>query len=195
MTELVIGIFVGGAGSRMGGVAKGLLAAPSGGETLVTRLVRICKQAAPAAELCLVGQRAAYAELGLLVLADEPSGVGPIGGLRALLRHAERQQAPKTLALACDLPFLDESVLSRLLVPSQHAARVPRFEGHLQPLTALYVTEPSLRAVDAALADGQHALRDVLQRLGDTLEVLDFLGVAGRALEDWDQPEDMQRGH
>ena len=195
MTELVIGIFVGGAGSRMGGVAKGLLAAPSGSETLLSRLLRICAQAAPTAERCLVGRATDYADLGLLALADEPSGVGPIGGLRALLLHAQRTNAEKVLVLACDLPFLEQSVLARLLQPSSHAARVPRFEGHLQPLAAVYRTAPTLRAVDAALADQQHALRQVLERLGDTVEVLDFFGVAGRALDDWDSPEDMRRDH
>src|SRR3954471_21517880 len=105
---LTIGLFVGGAGKRMGGVAKGLLLAPDGRETLVARLVRLCGAVAPHASLYLVGEASAYAELGLQVVADEPPGIGPLGGLSGLLLRAQRDGSRAALALACDLPFLDE---------------------------------------------------------------------------------------
>ena len=55
MAPPLVGIFVGGKGRRMGGVAKGLLTAPGGGETLVARLARIVRDAYDEVDLLLVG--------------------------------------------------------------------------------------------------------------------------------------------
>ena len=77
--RLIIGIFVGGRGSRMGGVAKGLLKAPSSEATLVERLRMELESALPDAEVVLVGAAEAYADLGLDAISDEPAGLGPIG--------------------------------------------------------------------------------------------------------------------
>ena len=44
MSAPLVGIFVGGKGRRMGGVAKGLLTAPGGAETLVARLARVVRE-------------------------------------------------------------------------------------------------------------------------------------------------------
>ena len=190
---MTIGVFVGGKATRMGGAAKGLLRAPDGTQTLIGRLVRECARAAPGAALFLVGQSAPYAALGLPQLPDDPVGVGPIGGLRALLLRAHADQSELALALACDLPFLDESVISSLLVPFSGRARVPFVAGRLQPLAAAYAPEATLRAVERSLALGKHALMHVLDQLGSELESVEFDAEGARALRDWDTPEDVQR--
>jgi molybdopterin-guanine dinucleotide biosynthesis protein A len=191
VSDVLIGIFVGGAGKRMGGVAKGLLPAPSGNETLVERLLRVCASAAPGAKLCLVGSSPEYAELGVAQLIDNPGGIGPLGGLRALLLRALDQSCPVALALACDLPFLDEAVIASLLEPLQGAARVPVVDDRFQPLAAAYGTQRTLAAVESALALGKHALMHVLDELGEDLEQLELDGAEARTLRDWDTPEDM----
>ncbi len=193
MTRIAVGIFVGGAGKRMGGVPKGLLAAPTSNETLIERLLRVCAEAAPEARLCLVGRGDAYAHLGLTRIDDEPEGVGPIGGLRGLLLHAERERAEQVLALACDLPFLDATVLRLLSAPLVGPARVPFVEGHFQPLAAAYAPKPALSAVDRALAQNQQALMAVLRELGPELERIEAGALRADTLRDWDTPEDMQR--
>ena len=191
--RITIGIFVGGQGTRMGGLAKGLLRVPGGSETLIERLLAQCARAAPEARLFLVGQAAPYAALPLPQLADAPAGIGPIGGLRALLLRALEDRSELALALACDLPFLDESVISLLLLPSSAAARVPHAEGRLQPLAAAYAPAQALSAVDHALALGKHALMSVLDQLGTDLERIEFEAEHARALRDWDTPEDISR--
>ena len=175
----------------MGGLAKGLLHAPGTSETLIERLIRQCAQVAPESVPFLVGQAAPYAGLSLLQLDDAPAGVGPIGGLRALLLRALEDQSERALALACDLPFLDANVLSTLLLPSSGAARVPVVEGRLQPLAAAYVPAAALGAVDRSLALGKHALMSVLDQLGSRLERIEFDAEQARALRDWDAPEDI----
>jgi molybdopterin-guanine dinucleotide biosynthesis protein A len=192
VTEIVIGIFVGGAGKRMGGVAKGLLRAPRSDETLIGRLLAVCGRAAPQATRYLVGVSPGYAGLEVTQLPDDPSGSGPIGGLRSLLLRARADGAPRVLALACDLPFLDEAMIASLLEPLHNAARVPLVDERFQPLAAAYATEATLAAVERALALGKRALMHVLDELGDELEPLELEGVRARALRDWDTPDDMQ---
>jgi len=192
VNRVVIGIFVGGAGTRMGGVAKGLLEAPASAsrETLIERLLRVCREAVPHAAPYLVGQSSAYARFGLPQLNDDPAGVGPIGGLRSLLLRGREVGAEQALALACDLPFIDGATLGELTSPLTAAARVPFVAGRFQPLAAAYAPGAVLDAVDRALARGKHALMAVLEELGSDLERLPS---DARALQDWDTPEDMTR--
>ena len=190
---MCIGIFVGGAGKRMGGVPKGLLRVPDGSETLIERLLRVCGRAAPGAKLYLIGQASAYGSLGLSVLPDEPANIGPMGGLRSLLVRTLADASSHALALACDLPFVDERLISALLLPLSSAARVPVAEGRLQPLAAAYAPGPTLAAVDRSLALGRHALMQALDQLGEGVERLELDASAALALRDWDTPEDMRR--
>ena len=191
--RVTIGLFVGGKGTRMGGVAKGLLRAPGGAETLIERLVRQCAQSLPGITPFLVGEAAQYAALALPQLADNPHGIGPLGGLRALLLRAQADQSDLALALACDLPFLDEPIISALIAPFSGTTRVPLVENRLQPLAAAYAPTPALRAVDRSLALGKHALMHVLDLLGPELQRIAFDDTLGHALRDWDTPEDMSR--
>ena len=191
MTEVVIGIFVGGASRRLGGIPKGLLKAPESSETLIARLLRVCGKAAPDASICLVGSSRAYAAFALPELADDPPEVGPIGGLRSLLLRAEADHARVALALACDLPFIDEAILEKLLGPVLAGARVPLVDGHFQPLAAAYCPSAALRAVNRSLALGKHALMQVLEELGPELDRLELDAAGGAALRDWDTPEDI----
>lgn len=190
---LTIGLFVGGSGKRMGGVAKGLLPAPGGSETLIARLRRVCRAAAPDAKLYLVGEASVYHALGLQGVPDEPAGIGPLGGLRGLLLRARSEGSRSALALACDLPFLDENVLATLSSPLTRAARVPFVDAFLQPLAAAYEPTATLQAIDRACAHGKHSLLHVLELLGDQVERWELDPSLAPQLRDWDTPEDMRR--
>lgn len=190
---MVIGIFVGGAGSRMGYVEKGLLAAPASSQSLLARLLLVCGGALPGVVPVLVGRKAAYSELGLTALPDDPADVGPIGGFRAFMKHAVSVNAARALALACDLPFLDEATILRLNLPLIGAARVPFVGGKWQPLAAAYAPAPTLAAIEKTIARGQHALMRVLDELGTEIERLEGDDALAHALRDWDTPEDITR--
>jgi molybdopterin-guanine dinucleotide biosynthesis protein A len=123
-------------------------------------------------------------------LHDDPRGVGPLGGLRGLLLRAQAEGSAAALALACDLPFLDESVISALIAPLRGDARVPIADGLAQPLAAAYAPAATLAAVDRLLVMGQHRLLRVLDELD--VERVEFDGAQARALRDWDTPEDMR---
>jgi molybdopterin-guanine dinucleotide biosynthesis protein A len=190
--SLLIGLFVGGRGSRLGGVSKGNLALPSG-ETLLERLVARARDALPAAPIVLVGGAQAYARFGLPELADEPAGIGPLGGLRALLAHAQNQAHTHALALACDLPYLGAPLIARLGVDLADADFLaPRSVELWETLVARYATT-LLPVVDATIAAGERALQRVVQRLGARAVELVLSARERSELRDWDVPEDAPR--
>ena len=188
--RLVVGLFVGGRGRRMGGVAKGNLLGYDG-RPLLSRLTSVVTLALPGAPIVLVGAAAAYADRGLRALEDTPVGVGPIGGLAALLTFAREQGHQSALALSCDLPYLDAGMIRRLASEFEDAhALAPREAERWSPLTARYA-ESALPAVLEGIAQGVHSLQRVFERLGAGARELPLSAEERRALRDWDRPEDM----
>lgn len=95
---------------------------------------------------------------------DEVQGLGPFGGVMTALRAA---QGP-VLVLSCDLPFMEHTLLQRLL--ARRAARRPEAlmttfrqeeTGFIESLVAVY-EYASLPFFEDALADGVHKLSRVI---------------------------------
>jgi molybdopterin-guanine dinucleotide biosynthesis protein A len=189
----VIGLFVGGRGARMGGVVKGNLPGP-GGERLLERLVGECSEALPSAAPVLIGDAPAHADLGLRSLPDAPLGVGPLGGLRALLLHAKESGAWGALALACDLPYLSASLVTRLATESPEAFLLAPREGVMWHTLVARYSVLALPAVDATLAAGERALQRVVGRLGERARALALTPAELDELRDWDTPDDVRLG-
>ena len=185
MKPVVAGIFVGGAAKRMGGRPKGLMQTREGA-TIVDRWNGIFAKLG--AEVVLVGSNAAYEPVGLPQLGDEPTGIGPLGGLVALLRHAG---PARVLAVACDMPFVSDSLMRRLLEASPDAPIVaPRRDGHWEPLCGRYDPLAVLPAALAHVIARKHSLQSLLEEVGATELVLaqEELG----QLVDWDSPQDVE---
>ncbi|HEX4335338.1 MAG TPA: NTP transferase domain-containing protein [Polyangiaceae bacterium] len=193
MTALLVGLFVGGKATRFGGIAKGMLPAPDGGESLAARLVRLCRTALPAADVVLVGRHAAYDALALPSLDDDPPGVGPAGGLAALLDAAALRER-EALAIAVDLPYVTTSLVERIATHAKgRSAVAPRPSGRWQPLFARYEPRRCLPLLRAALAGGRTPARAVLEALGDEAVVLPLDDAETALLDDWDSPADVTR--
>jgi molybdopterin-guanine dinucleotide biosynthesis protein A len=190
MPAPLVGIFVGGHSKRFGGTAKGLLESPLGG-TIVERLVRVTSDALGPASIVLVGNNSAYTALGFSMLEDDPRGIGPLGGLAALLAEAVRRNHGFSIALACDLPFVSAKLLKRLAEsPSLADALAPHVDGRWQPLVARYRPAPALDAVRETIAAGERALHRVFARLGERAAVLELDDREIAELRDWDEPAD-----
>lgn len=181
----VAGIFVGGRGERMGGAAKGLLAGPAG-RPIVERTRDMLRGVG--LEVVLVGRDSRYDSLGLPAVEDEPSGIGPLGGLIGLLRHAGDRVA---VAIACDMPFLDASLVRRLLVSSRAAALAPRSGTRWEPLFARYSPESVLPVARARASLDQRSLQGLLDAV-DARE-LPLTEAEWLQLRDWDTPSDCVR--
>lgn len=191
---LIVGVFVGGLGTRLGGAAKGLLLAPGSTLTLVERLLAELRAVVPLAEIVLVGSNAHYGVIRLTQVEDRPPGHGPLGGLGGLLTYAEQRGAGRVLALACDLPKLDRTLLARLTTEDPGAsALVAMQSGVRNPLVARYAVGAALLAVDAALEDSRRSLQAVLDRLAPPPTLLRLSPAEEATLDDWDTPDDVRR--
>jgi molybdenum cofactor guanylyltransferase len=189
--EPLVGVFVGGSSRRMGGAPKGLLPAPDG-RSLVERLRAEIEHGLPSAPIMLVGNAEAYGSLDLPALVDDPSGIGPLGGLRALLLEGRRQGRASVLALSCDLPFISCALLQRLAVEHEDALAVaPREDERWSPLTARYAMG-ALPALDAVLASGRRALQSIFDQLGASAIALRVDEAERAELRDWDTPADIR---
>ncbi len=178
-------LLTGGASARMGrDKATMRIAGESNARriaTLLGRLVHPVVEVGPAVS-------------GLLSVREEPEGGGPLvavacGGraLRSLGHHGA------ALVLACDLPFVDEAVLTFLAERPGANSVVPTVDGRPQPLCARWSAEDLLAAADYAAA-GERAVRalafDPAERPGEA----EWSAVAtARTFADVDTPEDLAR--
>jgi molybdopterin-guanine dinucleotide biosynthesis protein A len=199
------GILVGGKSRRMGGYPKGLLPAPGsllaensgGARSLVERLSALCMS--QGLSVVLVGQHADYSALGLPLLADQPPGRGPLGGLRALLAEAAQRGHDSVLALSCDLPYFDLPLLDRLLhsEASGFDAVAPRWtppdrpQPLWEPLCARYFQSFTPHLANALAADSP-SLQQILSQAKTLALPLDESGAA--QVKDWDCPDDLPDG-
>lgn len=179
----IVGVFVGGASSRMGR-PKGLLEHPSGG-TLLEHIVGAVTEASYAC--VLVGEASAYAGLVPHVprLADHVRGIGPIGGLSALLAEPHEH----AISVACDMPFVDAAVL-RTLATDARAGCVAAWNedaAMFEPMLARWHTPTARSAVAEAIAAHRYSLAKLLAGLGA------HPCLASAATVDWDTPEDVGR--
>jgi molybdopterin-guanine dinucleotide biosynthesis protein A len=182
---LLGGVFVGGRSSRMGHHAKGLLRAPDG-RTLVARCVAILRDVG--AEVVLVGRAEEYVELDVAVVEDEPPGIGPLGGLVALLHRATGRSV---MTLASDMPFVDEALVRRFVEAPAAPIVAARRNGRWEPLCERFDSSLVLGRARAQVADGDHALYRLLDRCGAV--ELSLPPEEKQKLRDWDTPEDVRR--
>ena len=187
---------VGGGSTRMGGRPKGLLPGRDGETSIAASLLGT----AEAAELFprwLIGDIDAYDALeneGAIRITDDPPGVGPLGGLRALLRAARDAGCEAVVLVACDMPFVDVDTLTALRdgpAPAAVGAYAARREDGApwEPMLCRYTVAPALAAAEAALGEGRRSLQAVL----GSMTTVRFHPPSERAFEDWDSPEDIRR--
>lgn len=188
-SDILFGIFVGGASTRMGGAPKGLLPSRETGEPLVVRLARVAVELGY--EPVLVGKADPYAPVlpGVRSIGDEPAGIGPLGGLSGLLAAAHERPA---IAVACDMPRVSRELLRRLgneapgtLILAPRSAAGDTWE----PLCARYDASAMRPLLAAAVARGVRSF----QRLFESVEVVELTLSAEEREElvDWDSPEDV----
>ena len=93
-----------------------------------------------------------------------PGGYGPVAGLAAGMAFAKGKYA---LAVGCDLPFLNTKVLERLFqMASGYDAVVPmRFDGFIEPLHAVYLSENMALACKRAVKQNYRKMRAPLSEL------------------------------
>ena len=145
-------VLAGGAGRRLGGVDKPLLALGAG-VVLDAVLARLGGEGLAALALSANGDPARFARFGLPVLDDGVfAGRGPLAGVLAGLDWAEGRGAAALLTVPGDTPFLPPGLVAGLSPPPAYAWA----EERAQPLVALWPVAARV-ALRAWLADAEPA--------------------------------------
>jgi molybdopterin-guanine dinucleotide biosynthesis protein A len=183
-------LIAGGRATRLGGLAKGLLALD--GQPIAARSLRLFAETLGGA-LVVANDPAPWAPLGAPVVPDLIPGKGAPGGLHAALSAAS---TPWVFAAACDMPFLSSQAIALLCSHRGGAlAVVPRWRGRLEPLHALW-SRACLPALAAALEAGDPSLQELAAAVGARLvEEAAWREVdpEGRCFENANTPEDVAR--
>ncbi len=149
------------------GREKALL--PYGGMPLVLNVARIVQEAA--GSVILAGRVAAFAGLGLPMIEDQHAGLGPLGGIHAVLAATS---AEWNLVVACDMPLLDAGFLRALLETAEagqaDAVMARGATGVAEPLCAVY-RRTCRETVETALHAGRLKITAALEPL--TVRLLD----------------------
>jgi molybdopterin-guanine dinucleotide biosynthesis protein A len=152
----VTAVILAGGQSRRMGADKALLRLPSGGPTLIERVVAAAR--AVADDVVIVAEDAGrLPAMPVRMVGDAIPYAGPLAGLVAGFAAA---RYPDVLALACDLPYLSVPLLRWMASqPRTWDALVPRLPNEdgkpgWEPLHAIY-TRACLAPMRAALDCGE----------------------------------------
>jgi molybdopterin-guanine dinucleotide biosynthesis protein A len=151
-------ILAGGKSSRMG-EDKAFLRL--GDETLISRALNLAKLLTP--NVRIVGESAKFAKLGPVVEDVYPER-GPLGGIHAALLSTK---TALNLMLAVDTPFIERGFLEFLILEARGSdaiVTVPRSDGHIHPLCAVYRKEFAAMA-EQSLILGQNRIDLLFSRV------------------------------
>lgn len=162
MKREILGVVVCGGKSRRMGESKAMLEARPGVRQLdyaLELLGLVCQRVGAA-----IGEEEALHPLlpeSVESIADDPLAEGPLAGVLGALRVADGWPV---LVLACDMPYLEPSVLVKLVNrrdPERCATAFMGPDGRPEPLCAIY--EPSARGrLEEAVKQDRYSLRDWL---------------------------------
>ena len=107
--------------------------------------------------------QAALDQIAAQIVEDEESFAGPLPALITGLRAAG---PGRSVAVACDMPFLNVPLLASIaaMIDDDHDAVVPVTEDGPQPLHAAY-QDCAIEPLLGALAAGERSLKGALDRL------------------------------
>jgi len=164
-------ILAGGRSSRM---QRDKAFLPCRGTTLLTRQVGLIRELA-AAEIFISGRADAdYGALGLPVLLDHFTDLGPLAGVERALGEAH---SPLLLVLAVDLPDMTADFLRGLMARCRAGSGVvPRTRQGLEPLAAFY-PQAMQPIATAMLHEARAAMTEFVRR-----------GVQGGLVDEWACP-------
>ncbi|MDD2966589.1 MAG: molybdenum cofactor guanylyltransferase [Desulfovibrionaceae bacterium] len=134
-------VMAGGLSTRLGQDKVRLSVHGEGMPDMLQRTVALLEQCTNA--VC-VSARASRDVTPYTLIADETEGQGPFGGIYSVLRRTGQP----LLVLSCDLPFIDEATVQRLLAARaarQRGAIMTTFQqqetGFIEALVAVYEPE------------------------------------------------------
>ncbi len=155
----VLGVVLAGGRSTRMGTDKALLT--FGGLPLVSHAVRLLHVVFQ--EVIVVSDSAdKYSSLGLNVVPDVHKGIGPLGGIQAALQYTN---AEAVFVSSCDMPCVPSDLIRHMLgIESPLLTRIPKFDGFLQPLFAIYDTS-LLSRIETEISAGRYSILDFVKTI------------------------------
>jgi molybdopterin-guanine dinucleotide biosynthesis protein A len=183
-------IVAGGASSRFGGEAKGLLHV--GGQRIIDRIASALRPVVETIAIVSNAPDAAEWLDGTPVWHDERGERASIVGVHTALGHADN-----VLVVAWDMPFITEALLHAIvdgLTPGVGAV-VPQGPNGPQPMCALY-TRDCLGPIDHAIDQGDLRMTALVERLPRVaripLDEISRLGDPERLFFNVNTPDDLR---
>ena len=134
-----------------------------------------------------------YAFLGKRMVEDRRPGAGALDGLLTALEAA---YGKRVLLLACDMPFVSRPLLEHLLaIDTDAEVVIPRREGKLQPLHAIY-SKSCVGPVREALGAGEKRMISFFPRIQSRIveqETLDQYDPDGLSFFNANTPDELTR--
>jgi len=167
-------VLAGGAATRYGGVAKGMLSLPTG-ESMTGRIIAQISEAGIDPIVIIANDPQPYGSCRCLILPDAVPGQGPLGGIATALAHFQASHGA-VLFMPCDLPGIATSHIDALCEAFERggepivAARTGRSMWH--PLCAVVAVGQRRAIEQSAIQPESRRVRDVWRELG--AQVVDF---------------------
>lgn len=156
--KISTGILAGGKSSRMG-TNKALLQFNN------RRFIdRIADEMSGFSEtLISVAKKGEYEDMGLPMVYDEYRDIGPIEGIRQIVRHASEEYV---FICAADMPFMKRELIAYMaeFISSDYDCFVLTDEKHVHPLCAIY-SKAVLPVIEELIREEKYRLIDVLNRV------------------------------
>jgi molybdopterin-guanine dinucleotide biosynthesis protein A len=133
MFQFTVAILAGGKSSRMG-VDKSFVSLL--GQPMIERILARVSDLGQKETILVTNQPDDYAHLGLPLYTDVIPDKGSLGGIYSAVYHS---QTDFTVALACDMPFVNPALLRYMItLCAGFDVTVPRVDGYPQGLHAIY---------------------------------------------------------
>jgi molybdopterin-guanine dinucleotide biosynthesis protein A len=162
MTDFAVtlGILAGGRATRLDGLDKAWL--ERDGQPQVLRIAR--RFAAQVDRVLVSANRHVqrYQQHGLTAIADGVDGVGPIGGLDALMAACE---TPWLLTIPVDVVDVNDCLLPTLLANADERGAYAVDDNGVQPLVALWRVGVAMAVIDEAIAQHRYGVHPLLETL------------------------------
>jgi molybdopterin-guanine dinucleotide biosynthesis protein A len=188
-TTIAAAILAGGLARRMAGENKATLRI--GDRRIIDGQLTLLRQVADPV-FVVSDRRAAFEDLGVMVAGDAIPGAGALGGIYSAILSSPH---PRTLVVACDMPFLTLPLLQRLTAPSDADLVIPRSTRGYEPLCATWsaaCTPAIRRRIDRGLLKAALLTEDLrVEEIGP--EVLASYDPHGLLFVNVNTPHDYER--
>lgn len=189
-TDVTGVLLAGGKSRRMGEDKRFLLV---GEDTLLDRGVRVLRSMFPKVLVVIAQDSPALEQAGTTILRDLVPDSGSLGGLYTALQKAN---TPFVFVVACDMPFLEPSVISLFAgLAGSSDIVMAKLAGRLHPMHALYgkaclpVVERMIHARELKI---QRMVNDPALTVRYVTETdLATIDAAGRSFYNVNSPEDL----